>query len=209
MTRLAKQIANLIGLLIIMLAVGSSMIIVPSTHAQSGNTPYFWEPVDGIGDGVSIGSYGPGWGNHSCGSPDQYAIDYIADSQQEGITVWPALAGRVVYAGYDSVYGYVVAIRTWDDQRWDRKYYSIYAHLTGTDLPQVGDLVDGSQPIGYMGKTGSGSNDVVHLHFAVRYSDSVYDGTKALFGQSLYPTRVVYTPAFNIRSIFGYDSSGC
>lgn len=143
---------------------------------------------------------------YSVGSPmhegaDQYAIDFVYP--EEGMDVFPTLPGRVVYAGClpaeQKGYGCVVVIRSWDDKKWDQKYYSLYAHLQPGSIEaygiKVADIVDGSKPIGRMGRSGQQAD--VHLHFAVRVSDEVYEGTTALYGQvNRYN---VITPAFNVR----------
>jgi len=141
--------------------------------------PLFRPPVSGVGEGITtpIGSI-----KHT--GPDRYALDYAWD--EEGVDVYPIMEGRVVYSGCRwNDYGCTVVVRHWDDTKWDRKYYSIYAHLQNADLPAVGSLVDGNRPIGHMGRTGTGSNNVVHLHFAVRVSDQAYDGLTALYGQGM------------------------
>jgi murein DD-endopeptidase MepM/ murein hydrolase activator NlpD len=163
-----------------------------------GRFPDFWLPINGLGEGVntSIGSpYHTG--------PDFYALDYISknywDATYEGMSIYPTLPGQVVYSGLTpgKGYGCVVVVRTWDDQKWDKKIYTLYAHLQADsrnnclDLPIVGKLV-GSEPIGHLGK--SGQQEQVHLHFAVRYSDQVFDGTNALWGAK--------TPAFDPRGLF-------
>lgn len=178
-----------------------------STSQPGKTTPRFSEPVAGVGKSVHVGPHGPGKGNHF--GPDLYAVDYcpqagcVNPSSPVSIAVRPALAGRVVYSGWTADYGYIVAIRHWDDSKWDKKYYSIYAHLTETGLPRLNALVDPSTTIGYMGNTGSGANGVVHLHFAVRYSDKVYSDVQAVvYGKD--SRGAVLTPPFNVRAQFGY-----
>ena len=157
--------------------------------------PQFQPPVSG--DGISIGSWGPDDGDHK--GPDYYAIDYIGP---DGTPIKAALAGVVVFSGWaDDGYGYVVAIRHSDPQTWDQNYYSIYAHLHQEGLLAVGTTVDTNTIIGNMGQTGTTS---VHLHFAVRSSTEVYDGTMALYGQSLSEGKI-YTPAFNVQAQFGLN----
>jgi murein DD-endopeptidase MepM/ murein hydrolase activator NlpD len=173
----------------------------PSVFADTshpvGLIPDFRYPVNyENGEGV----------DYSIGSPlhegaDLYAIDFVYPV--EGMDVYPTLPGRIVYAGClpanQKGYGCVVAIRHWDDARWDKKYYSIYAHLQPGSIEEykikVSDTVDGTKPIGKMGK--SGLQDAVHLHFAVRSSNQVYDGLTALYGQ--VDKNNVITPAFNVR----------
>jgi murein DD-endopeptidase MepM/ murein hydrolase activator NlpD len=163
------------------------------TNSIGVGIPYFRYPVSyEVGEGID---YEVASDRHL--GADLYAIDFVY--QIEGMDVYPALGGRIVYADCQPVaYGCVVAIRHWDDSKWDKKYYSIYAHLQpGSITVKVGDIVDGTKPIGKMGKSGKGSNDIVHLHFAVRSSDKVYDGITALYGQ--IDKDHVITPAFNVR----------
>ena len=172
---------------------------------EASSYPMFTPPVSGPETSVGICSPIPDscTGNAHKG-PDLYAIDYFGT---EGVTaIHPTLAGRVVYANCLDPYGCVVAIRHWDDQKWDHKYYSIYAHMQSIDpsLVSLWKLVDPSTVIGYMGKTGSGANGIVHLHFAVRVSNDVYDLEKALYGQSA-PGGVIYTDPFNVRQQFNLN----
>lgn len=160
----------------------------PDIFPSQIGIPVFRYPVVGIGEGVT---YDLGSLRHS--GADQYAIDFSYD--EEGIDVYPTLPGRVVFVGYEKDYGWTVVLRHWDAEKWDKVYYSIYAHLTGSDLPELWSVVDGNLPIGIMGKSGNGSNGVVHLHFAVRASDQVYDGLVALFGKQGFS---IVTPAFDI-----------
>lgn len=166
---------------------------VYETDAAPLSIPYFRYPVSyEVGEGVD---YEVGSDLHL--GADEFAIDFVYPT--EGMDIYPALAGRIVYADCQPVvYGCVVAIRHWDDNKWDKKYYSIYAHLqTGSITVKVGDIVDGTKPIGSMGMTGIGANNTVHLHFAVRSSDKVYGGLTALYGQVTKDN--IITPAFNVR----------
>lgn len=178
-------------------AKAAGLTYAKADMALSG-IPQFQQPVSGAG--ISVGPCDPVTdvcGDHK--GPDTYAIDYIGPA---GTPIKPTLAGVVVFSGSVSDgYGDVVAIRHSDDQNWNTNYYSIYAHLTGDGLPKVGDSVVTSTIIGYMGNTGT---TIVHLHFAVRSSDQVYDGAKALYGQNLNPYEL-YTPAFNVRTLFGLN----
>lgn len=177
------------------------VVVAPYNNAKSsvpyvltvGRFPDFRVPVNGVGEGVTTPT-----GSIAHRGPDEFAIDY--SWKQEGVEVYPVLAGRVVYVGCDDKdYGCTVVIRHWDDKKWDRKFYSVYAHLQRQPLPSLWELVDGRKPIGRMGKTGNGANGVVHLHLAVRYSESVYDGLTALYGKK---GSTAVTPAFDVRGLF-------
>lgn len=157
---------------------------ISNAFASSVQTPRFWYPVSGVGEGIyeEVGSQ-----KHT--GPDQYAIDWLWTN--EGVDVYPTLPGRVVYSDCPDDYGCTVVVRHWDDARWDKKYYSVYAHLQPNSMVPVWAIVDGTFPIGRMGKTGRGSNGIIHLHFAVRSSNDVLDGTNALYGinQSAFDVR--------------------
>ena len=161
--------------------------VIDGNGANSGTTPRFWEPVSGIGEGIEepVGSTA-----HT--GYDAFAIDYVYE--REGVDVYPALPGQIVFSACrNNDYGCTVVIRHWDDTKWDRKYYSVYAHLQDSGRKPVGADVDGRVPIGKMGKTGDGSNSIIHLHFAVRSSNEVLEGTNALYGTS--------QQAFNVRPV--------
>lgn len=147
------------------------------SYSIVSNRLRMYVPVNGVGDGVTtpIGSIA-----HK--GPDTFAIDYAW--KHEGIDVYPVLPGKVVFSDCVSDYGCTVVIRHHDENKWNVIYYSIYAHLVKGSLPPLGKVVGGNkpEPIGKMGKTGTGSNNIIHLHFAIRYSNGVYEGLDALYG---------------------------
>jgi murein DD-endopeptidase MepM/ murein hydrolase activator NlpD len=154
----------------------------------AGRFPQFRTPVTGLGEGVTTPL-----GSVLHRGPDTYALDY-ANYSNSSMDVYPAFAGRVVYSGCISGQGYgcVVVVRHWDDNRWDKKFYTIYAHLQTSGLPALWTQLDGTRPIGSMGQ--SGEQGSVHLHFAVRYGDDVFDKTDALWGSKTAP--------FDVRALF-------
>lgn len=189
----------LLGILILT-TVQLPAVVLPNQHARMviGNllpnlqeTPRFWIPVSGVGEGIAqeVGSL-----SHT--GPDAHALDYVW-REYEGIDVYPVLRRQVVYSGCVDDYGCTVVVRHYDDWRWNQKYYSLYAHLQDRDLPSLWVDVDGSRPIGHMGRTGRGSNGIIHLHFAVRSSNNVYDGLTALYGKDSQNN--ILTPAFDVR----------
>ena len=145
--------------------------------------PFFRKPVLGEGEGVRA-SVHPNVDWHT--GVDEFAIDY--SYPQNGMDVYPTLPGRVVFSGCVPNYGCTVVIRHWDYSKWDKIYYSLYAHMNKNTLNRLidekkirqGDLVDGNSPIGQMDNEGTGS---VHLHFVVRTSDQAYDDVIALYGK--------------------------
>ncbi len=152
-----------------------------------GRFPQLRTPVTGLGEGVTtpLGSV-----LHK--GQDAYALDY-SNYSNSSMDVYPVFAGRVVYSGCiaGKGYGCIVVVRHWDDSRWDKKFFSIYAHLQPTGLPALWTLLDGTRPIGSMGR--SGAQDSIHLHFAMRYGDDALDKTNALWG--------VKTAPFDMRAL--------
>jgi murein DD-endopeptidase MepM/ murein hydrolase activator NlpD len=132
---------------------------------------------------------------------DAFAVDYIMSS--EGADIHPALAGTIVFSGYENDYGNVVVIRH-QSSDYDAIYYSVYAHLQAgsllyTDITSAdgGVTVDPSTVIGRMGNTGNMSYGIVHLHFAVRTSGFLQEGLTALYGdtgQAAFDFRPYMTP---------------
>ncbi len=183
-------LVSLLGSFAIPIPFQRARMVMPNLFPTSRGIPRFWIPVSGVGEGIEeqVGSIA-----HT--GADDYALDYVWE-RFEGIDVYPTLPGQVVYSGYERDYGWTVVVRHYDDWRWDKKYYSIYAHLQDKDLPSLWVDVDGNHPIGHMGKSGNGSNGIIHLHFAVRSSDRVYDGLTALYGKE---GDTIVTPAFYVR----------
>ncbi|MGC1377728.1 MAG: M23 family metallopeptidase, partial [Anaerolineales bacterium] len=154
------------AIILLLLAVLAAQPVAAAKIRYSAQSlPDFSYPVSAeVGEGV----------NYSLESiyhqnADRYAIDFMApgNNDYKKYGIYPTLPGRVVYAACkDEFYGCAVAIRHWDDTKWDRKYYSIYAHLESLNVA-LGDMVDVTTRIGWMGKTGAGGNGIVHLHFAV------------------------------------------
>jgi len=181
---------------------GQAAAATAAAHAidtlMAGPAPQFLPPVSGAE--ISKGPWGPGDGDHN--GPDLYAIDYLGPA---GTPITPTLAGEVVFSGHvDDGYGYVVALRHQNSQKWNKIYYSIYAHMEGKGLPVVGTTVNPDTIIGYMSNSGTST---IHLHFAVRESGKLYTGTQALYGQSRPDNApvIVYTAAFNVRAQFGLN----
>ncbi len=76
----------------------------------------------------------------------------------QGAPVYAALAGTVISAQYDNVYGNCVQIRHHSG------YVSLYGHLSKM-LVKAGDSVDTNTTIGLVGSTGMSTGP--HLHFTV------------------------------------------
>ncbi|MFE9139706.1 transglycosylase family protein [Streptomyces sp. NPDC007355] len=80
-----------------------------------------------------------------------------------GTSVWAAVPGTVVSAGWQGAYGISVVIQH------DDGMYSVYAHLSTAAVAQ-GMKVTAGQQVGLSGSTGNSSGP--HLHFEVRSSNS-------------------------------------
>jgi murein DD-endopeptidase MepM/ murein hydrolase activator NlpD len=149
-------------------------IVAGSSQLGSNGFPMFHAPVSGADITIIDNS-----ATHT--GPDLYARDYFMSV--EGASVYPTLAGVVVYSGCDDPdYGCAVVLRH-QNPAWNDIYYSVYAHLQTTGLVANGTIVDGNSPIGLVGQTGSSSgNGSTYLHFAVRISNQLEDGLTALYG---------------------------
>lgn len=77
---------------------------------------------------------------------------------RRGDLVKSTASGRVIYAGYEGQYGYVVKIKH------ANSYETRYAHLTKT-LVKKGDRVEAGNPIGLLGSTGRSTGP--HLHYEI------------------------------------------
>src|SRR5256712_8955987 len=104
-------------------------------------------------------------------------LDFAAPA---GTPVPAASDGTVVYSGYNQGpqgsdrggYGYTVIIRSTGAD--GSTYYTLYAHMQPSDLPEVGKQVASSDIIGNVGNTGfvEGNNFGTHLHFEVLNGDA-------------------------------------
>lgn len=90
----------------------------------------------------------------------------------EGTPVVATTSGKLTLVGYSSYSGNKVTII--DDCGW----YHFYAHLQklgpGISSSKNGTRVNAGAIIGYVGKTGTASNGVVHLHYST-YPDGNYN----------------------------------
>ena len=187
-----------------MIAVTLLLVFALSPARPAASTPVFWYPVAYpviAPENIAIDSTL----HHGA---DYFAIDFLPPPSpiHQKFGIYPTLPGVVVYAGCGQpLYGCVIAIRHQDDAKWDKKYYSIYAHLEpGSITVKVGDQVVPTHRIAYMGMSGSGGNHQVHLHFAVRTSDYALSGFLALYGQY---GPYVFTDPFDVRPYLWYQVS--
>jgi len=96
-------------------------------------------------------------------------IDYGAE---EGTDVRTASGGEVVFSTYNRNYGNTVIIKYTREGK--SVYYSLYAHMNGKDMPELGAEVEAGDKIGEVGNTGRvkdrdpvTGNGGEHLHFEV------------------------------------------
>jgi murein DD-endopeptidase MepM/ murein hydrolase activator NlpD len=97
------------------------------------------------------------------GSRFHGGVDFAADT---GTPVLASRGGRVSFAGWSGVYGYVVFLD--HEEGWQTRY----AHLSRIDV-RVGQSLRQGTPIGAVGSTGLSTGP--HLHFEVRYDGRALD----------------------------------
>jgi murein DD-endopeptidase MepM/ murein hydrolase activator NlpD len=124
----------------------------PPGDTSPSATGFIW-PVNG----PVVSPFGMRWGRLHAG------IDIAAS---EGTPIRAAAAGRVVYAGWMSGYGNLVAIDH------GRGISTAYAHQSGIAVGN-GQIVSQGQTIGYVGCTGHCFGP--HLHFEVRINGTPVD----------------------------------
>ncbi len=150
----------------------------------------FKRPVRSLGEGSLKPLGGPAHVN-----ADAYAIDYspYVGRDKRKAEVYAALAGQVVYSDCAADYGCAVVVRSYDTSQYGVIYYAVYARLAQAGRPAAGKTVDAGQSLGEVDASGGLKGS--YLHFAVRVSNVLYDGTTALYGTSVtYP--------YNVRMFF-------
>lgn len=150
----------------------------------------FKRPVRSLGEGALKPLGGPAHVN-----ADAYAVDYSAYAGQDKrkAAVYAALAGQVVYSDCTVDYGCAVVVRSYDTSLYGVIYYTVYARLAKDGRPAVGAAVGSGSLLGEVDTSGGLKGS--YLHFAVRVSNALYDGTNALYG-----TAVTYP--YNARMFF-------
>ena len=102
----------------------------------------------------------PDFRNAGCSNPDShYGIDIWA---AEGTPVVATVSGTIVEARYDSYSGNIVTIR--DSCGW--YHFSIHLKSIASGIA-ASQSVRAGKVIGYVGKTGSASGGVIHLHYSI------------------------------------------
>ncbi|MEX1366018.1 MAG: M23 family metallopeptidase [Nannocystaceae bacterium] len=94
-------------------------------------------------------------------------LDFLAP---QDTPVPAAASGMVVGLGFDPTYGNLVIIQHTGATATVHRY-TLYAHLSGSAAVLVGQRVSSGQTIGYVDMTGTGGNEVFHLHFELLHLD--------------------------------------
>jgi murein DD-endopeptidase MepM/ murein hydrolase activator NlpD len=102
------------------------------------------------------------------------------NSKHLGIDIWAAqgtpvvatVSGTVTQAEYNSYGGNRVTIK--DGSGWS--HYSAHMQRLASGLKK-GQKINAGKIIGYVGKTGTSSNGVVHLHYSIYPGDNYNKGT--------------------------------
>lgn len=118
-----------------------------------------------------------------------------------GTPIYAAKSGTVIYADYNSVYGYHVKIDHGDG------FVTLYGHMTAY-VVEVNDAVTGGQLIGYMGSTGRSTGP--HLHFTVYYNGETVEPMNYISDEALAQNNVeVQAYQYLINTLGLPKSSAC
>jgi len=120
-------------------------------------------PTYNPGSGFAQGS---GYGNRpnpfSTGQTEFHGgTDYKAAA---GTPIPVAANGRVIYSGYNAA-GNGNAVIVEHVGADGSKFYTLYGHMNGVDMPAVGQRVNAGDVIGQVGSTGRSTGP--HLHFEI------------------------------------------
>jgi hypothetical protein len=125
----------------------------------------------------NTGYEAPSTGNAALWTCDDARSNSDFGGDHIGVDIWaargtPVLAtaeGTLVYTGFSSYSGNKVTIRT------DGNWYHFMCHLDSIAPGMTnGKRVHPGDVVGYVGKTGTASNGVVHLHYSI-YPDDNYN----------------------------------
>lgn len=164
--RLRKSIFAIMATLIIS---SVSFILPDLAFSEPSNWPAPWDknvtltmgynPRTGHPTGTWLESGGkPEW-QTQYPAGKKYAFDFLPNGY-DNIRIYSPVDGTILRRRNDSVYGNYIIIRG-DGQD------ILMAHLRefDSDLGETGGTVSVGTPIGIMGRTGTGANATVHLHF--------------------------------------------
>lgn len=87
----------------------------------------------------------------------KYALDFLTNGKT-GVGARATRAGTVYFAGQYDAFGNTVIIKYVDGM------YGFYAHLNSLWV-STGQSIVGGQGVGEIGKSGSGANNIIHLHY--------------------------------------------
>jgi murein DD-endopeptidase MepM/ murein hydrolase activator NlpD len=90
-------------------------------------------------------------------------LDFLAP---QGTPIPAAAAGIVVGRGNEPSYGHMVIVRHTGVTEPPYRY-TLYAHMSATIPVTLGQRVYRGQTVGTVDRTGSGGNNVDHLHFEI------------------------------------------
>lgn len=104
-----------------------------------------------------------GWGD---GGNDHTALDFYNANGRGYQAVGSAIAGTVVESGYNSISGYFVTVQHESGVRVNYNHL-VYTDSQGNTLaqPQVGDIVELGEIIGFMGDSGNVTG--IHIHMNI------------------------------------------
>jgi Peptidase family M23 len=100
----------------------------------------------------------------------KYALDFVTNGET-GIGARATRAGTVHYAGRYGAFGNTVIIKYVDGM------YGFYAHLNSIWV-STGQSIVGGQGVGEIGKSGSGANDIIHLHYEQKDGPNGYNNSQ-------------------------------
>ncbi|MBO9205511.1 MULTISPECIES: M23 family metallopeptidase [Niastella] len=123
-----------------------------------------------------------GYSNSDFVGGDHLGIDIWA---AEGTPVAATVGGTLTLVGWSDYSGNKVTIKT------STGWYHFFCHLKSIASGMVnGKVVKAGDIIGYVGKTGTASNGVIHLHYSL-YPDGVYNN-------AINPWSLLYAKELNV-----------
>lgn len=94
-------------------------------------------------------------------------VDFLA---AEGTPIPVAATGTVVGLGFEPTYGNIAIVRNSGPTEPPYRY-TLYAHMSAEAAVSAGTLVPRGTTIGFVSDTGTGGNDIPHLHFELLHLD--------------------------------------
>lgn len=127
---------------------------------HAGGTVIHRSPVDGAAKITS--DFGPRSkeSTRGIGSTNHKGLDFGARDSDRTPDILASADGIVLFSGRKQGYGNTVVIGHADGTT------TLYGHMTGENMPTIGEKVAQGQVIGEMGKTGNST--AVHLHYEQR-----------------------------------------